>query len=155
LDMLAAMISVEGAKLLAALIPVLVLILAVERRALGPEQRPVYVIGWVWFCAKLAGQTVGAGMSIVMLGPLVIAVNANAPLDGVWAVATIASVILAGFGVVSIVVPLVMRGYLGTTEMDLGEKRIRERRVGARDASRARRARMRAMRRRAAMEGRG
>lgn len=141
------MITVEGAKLLAQFIPVLVLILAVERRILGPEPEPLRLVGWLWYWIKGIGQTFGAGVALVSMGPLIVHVNANQNIDGIWAVVIIVSVVLAGQAVIAIVTDLVFRGYFGHTRIDRGEERIRLKAEEAYDARRSRHARRLAHRR--------
>lgn len=149
------MITVEGAKLLAQFIPVLVLILAVERRILGPEPEPVRLVGWIWYWIKGIGQTFGAGVALVSMGPLILYVNANQSIDGFWAVVIIVSVVLAGQAVIGIVTDLVFRGYFGHSRIDRGEERIRRKAEKAHDARRFRRARKLARRRIATARARG
>lgn len=136
-----AMITVEGAKLLAQFIPVLILILAVERRLLGPEPEPVSVIAQIWYWAKGVGQSLGAAGALVSMAPLIIGVNDNRSIEGFWTVVIVVSLFLTGQAVIGIVVILVFRGYFGNTRMDRGEERIRLKAEDARDTRRARRAR--------------
>ncbi|MCT9868745.1 hypothetical protein [Paenarthrobacter aurescens] len=148
------MITVEGAKLLAALIPVLVLILAVERRAMGPAQRPVYFMGWVWFWILGVLQFLGIAGSIIGLMPLFLAVNENRNVDTDWAVIVLLCSAVLVIAVALVAMELAMRAYLGGELMDVGARLQRERRVDAYLTERARRARKIAVRRLAA-RGRG
>lgn len=119
------MITVEGAKLLAAFIPVLILILAVERRMLGPEPQPFRLLPKIWWWAKGIGQTFGAALALISMAPLIISVNANQNVEGGYAIAAIVSVLLTGQAVVGIVTSLVFRGYFGHEQTELGEERLR------------------------------
>ncbi|KQR06435.1 hypothetical protein ASF74_03435 [Arthrobacter sp. Leaf145] len=153
--MLAAMvISVEGAKLLAALIPVLVLVLAVERRAMGPEPLPFRRSGLVWFVAKGIAQFSGIGGSVFGLIPLFIAVNSNRDVDGVWSVVVIVCTVVLIAAVASVTMDLAVRGYIGSDVLDHGLEAERVKRINAHRTKRLRRARKIALRRQAA-RGRG
>jgi hypothetical protein len=135
------MITVEGAKLLAGFIPVLILILAVERRTLGPEPQPFRLLAKAWWWAKGIGQTFGAALALISMAPLIISVNANQNIDGGYAVAIIVSVCLMGQAVVGIVTSLVFRGYFGHEQFKLGEESLRHKAVQADHLRRIARAR--------------
>lgn len=153
--MLEVMITVEGAKLLAQFIPVLVLILAVEQRILGPEPQPFRLIGWIWYWAKGIGQSLGAAGCLISMAPLILYVNANQNIDGSWAWVIFISVLLAGQSVIGIVTALVFRGYFGHAQIERGEERMRLQREEAHAVRRIRRARKRARRKIEAAAGRG
>jgi hypothetical protein len=141
------MITVEGAKLLAQFIPVLILILAVERRTLGPEPEPVRRTGWIWYWLKGIGQSFGAAVALLSMAPLIIFVNENRTIDGFYAVMILVSVLLTGQAVIGVVISLVFRGYFGHEQTALGEEIRRQKAQEVEATRRYRRARRRAQRR--------
>lgn len=108
------MISIEGAGLLAQVLPVGLLIIAVERRALGPEPYPrgrrYALAGW-WTLYVVMGLTVAASIISTML--CVIAVSQSEPLEGVSAwIVTVSGIALA-LVAIRTTVALSMRSYSG------------------------------------------
>lgn len=150
------MITVEGAKLLTQFIPVVILVMAVERHRLGPEPEPVSVRGWVWYWTKGIGQTAAVVGCIMSLVPLFSAVNENRNLDGPLAMGILFCVYLLGLAVAGVVVSLVMRSYFGHHHAEQADAAKRERDVAALELRRVRRLRRKARRKMAKRrKGRG
>lgn len=140
------MITVEGAKLLAQFIPIVILVMAVERHRLGPEPEPVSVPGWVWYWMKGLGQAVAVVGCISSLVPLFSAVNENRNIEGIQTVGILASVYLLGLAVTGVIVSLVLRSYFGHQQVKTLEESKRARDVAALELRRVRRLRRKAER---------
>lgn len=112
------MISVDGAGLIAQVLPVGILVLAVERRALGGTPYPtggLRRVSW-WLQYIVAGVAVGGSVVSVILA--VAAVSSNVPLSGADAVVVGTSGFLLAFAVGGVTVPLAMRSYRGVGPSD-------------------------------------
>lgn len=136
------MISVEGAKMLAQVIPIALLIMAVERRWLGSEPEPFSPIGWAWYWVKATVQGFVVIGCVVSMWFLFISINDNVPVapDRTWGVAL--TMLGLTYAVMGVLISLTLRSYLGLRPEDAVELRHQR-------AARYERRRLRCLRRRA------
>jgi hypothetical protein len=146
---LADVITVEGAKLLAQLMPVVLVLLIVERRWLGPEPEPLTFVGWAWFWIKGVAQWLAVGGCMMSLIPLFVAVNTNSNVQEGWDILALVSFAVVWLAAIGVVAPLAQRSYLGKDRIELGAERIRERRLAQLELRRVARSRSVVLRRKA------
>jgi hypothetical protein len=114
------MISQDGAGLIAQLLLVGVLVLAVERRALGAEAFPRGRGGMrrarqVWWWVRFAASGLIGGASVLAVAFCVVAVSSGRPLVGGEATFVGLMAALLGVLVIGVVVSLSMRAFSGAT----------------------------------------
>lgn len=111
-------ISLDGAALIPQIYVVAILILAVERRAIGPVPYPGSrtlrgQVGW-WFGFAAVGLTLGAAVIAVVL--CVMAVSSGVPLKGADAVFVTTTGFALALLALGQVIPLGMRAYAGASK---------------------------------------
>lgn len=106
------MINTDGAGLIAQLIPVLVLVLAVERRMLGPTALPARGFRRLWWWVRLGGMGASVVLAFLAVAYCVIAVSSGTTLTGWQAAIVSIAVAVVGFAAMSTFIPLTMRAYV-------------------------------------------
>ncbi|MDR6689065.1 hypothetical protein J2Y41_004669 [Arthrobacter sp. 1088] len=107
------MISVEGAGLIAQVVPVGLLIVTVEQKWLGPAKREPGPIGTVWWYIALPYKALTVLTSLLAIWACLASVSNAKPLDGFDA--SLVSVSLASLGmmVFATLLALLSYGYVG------------------------------------------
>lgn len=112
------MISTDGAALIAQVIPVGLLIVAVERRALGGSRPPKTGRKRAYWIAKYIGLAATVLISVLAVLFCILAVSADEPLKGVSAVIVIiGGLMLAGIAM-DTTIELTMRSFAGAFKDD-------------------------------------
>lgn len=107
------MISVDGAGLIAQVVPVGLLIITVEQKWLGPAKREPGPIGTLWWYMALPFKVITLFLSLCAMWACLASVSNNEPLEGVEASVVIAALAVLGMTVFATLLALLTYGHLG------------------------------------------
>lgn len=107
------MISVDGAGLIAQVMPVGLLIITVEQKWLGPAKREPGPIGTIWWYLALPFKAITLILCLSAMWACLAAVSNNQPLDGFSASVVVVALILLGMTVFATLLALLAYGHVG------------------------------------------
>lgn len=107
------MISVDGADLIAQVVPVGLLIITVEQKWLGPAKREPGPIGSIWWYLALPFKVTTLLLCLFAMWACLASVSNNKPLEGFDASIVVVALALLGMTVFSTLLALLAYGHVG------------------------------------------
>ena len=107
------MISVDGAGLIAQVVPVGLLIITVEQKWLGPAKREPGPIGTIWWYLALPFKVLTLVLCLCAMWACLASVSNNKPLEGLDAVVVVAALAFLGVTVFATLLALLTYGHIG------------------------------------------
>lgn len=107
------MISVDGAGLIAQVVPVGLLIITVEQKWLGPAKREPGPIGTTWWYLALPFKVITLFLCLCAMWACLASVSNNKPLEGFDASLVVVALALLGMTVFATLCSLLAYGHVG------------------------------------------